>query len=55
MADRLKLKIRRFESAKFMKDEEHAYWQSRPPYERLRAGAKLTLHAYGLAGGADVQ
>jgi hypothetical protein len=51
MANGLKLKIRRFENLDLMKDEEFDYWQSRPPYERLRAGAELTLDSYRLSGG----
>jgi hypothetical protein len=56
MAGRLKLKIRRFEDPELMKEEEYAYWQSRPPHERLQASAELTLEAYRLSGQSpDVQ
>jgi hypothetical protein len=33
-----------------MKDEEYAYWQSRPAHERLAAVTELSIQAYRLKG-----
>jgi len=32
------------------KDEEYAYWQSRPPIERLEAMLELSFALFGLKG-----
>ncbi len=55
MTSPLKLAFRRFENLDLMKEEELAYWQSRPASERLHEGMNLTAEAYGLKGyAADV-
>jgi len=40
--------IRRFENLDAMKDEEHAYWQSRPAHERMSAISEITSALYQL-------
>ena len=40
--------IRRFENLDAMKDEEYAYWQSRPAHERMSAISEITSALYEL-------
>jgi hypothetical protein len=40
--------IRRFETLDAMKDEEYAYWQSRPAHERMSAISEITSALYEL-------
>jgi len=48
--------IRKFESLKDMKADEHKGWQDLPAHERMSAVAELTLAAYHLKYPApDVQ
>jgi hypothetical protein len=42
--------VRLFTSFAAAKDEEYAYWQSRPVYERLAAASELSVEGYRLKG-----
>jgi hypothetical protein len=42
--------FRRFTSFAAMKDDEYAYWQSRPIHERLAAVSELSVEGYRLKG-----
>lgn len=42
--------FRRFTSFEAMKDDEYAYWQSRPVHERLTAVSELSIEGYRLKG-----
>jgi hypothetical protein len=42
--------FRRFTTFEVMKDEEYAYWQSRPVHERFAAVTELSEEGYRLKG-----